>query len=200
MGRSLNDTFAAKSLFRQMVWDLLTTYKKSERQSDPAWIIEVLSAITDFIAPTLHVNQYLGIPYAYSHVRFTDPQLYTDYKTWSGIVTDTDNKKGTTYSYDARFPKYNNVCVQQLPGQSPYGSEDCLYLNVWTPQTTVTSKTKLPVFVWIYGGIYEFGDGLQQGIVCEIAFSLHTNKHHLTRAVFNILLFCSLQVLIMVQI
>ena len=29
-------------------------------------------------------------------------------------------------------------------------SEDCLYLNVWTPAKS--SKKKLPVMVWIYGG------------------------------------------------
>ena len=36
-------------------------------------------------------------------------------------------------------------------------SEDCLYLNVWSPSKT--GKDKLPVLVYFYGGGYLAGDG-----------------------------------------
>jgi para-nitrobenzyl esterase len=49
----------------------------------------------------------------------------------------------------------NNRAVD-LP-DSPPMSEDCLYLNVWTPARS--ARAKLPVMVWIFGGAYTEGSG-----------------------------------------
>lgn len=43
---------------------------------------------------------------------------------------------------------------------SKNASEDCLFLNLWTP-TSATPKSKLPVMVWIHGGAFVFGSGAQ---------------------------------------
>ena len=75
---------------------------------------------------------------------------------------------------DVRMAKaYGPDCVQaSTMGPTPHpetsffyhtpglSSEDCLYLNVWTPAEKEThGKRKLPVMVWIHGGGYTQGSG-----------------------------------------
>jgi para-nitrobenzyl esterase len=44
----------------------------------------------------------------------------------------------------------------QGSGRSPDASENCLYLNVWTP--AISANDHLAVMVWIYGGGFSSGD------------------------------------------
>ncbi|XP_050302131.1 venom carboxylesterase-6-like isoform X2 [Anthonomus grandis grandis] len=66
------------------------------------------------------------------------------YKQWSGILNAT---------------KDSNLCYS-ITGDDPNESEDCLYLNVYTPVLYNDDNSKLPVLLWIHGGGYTDGNSL----------------------------------------
>jgi para-nitrobenzyl esterase len=100
------------------------------------------------------IRAFKGIPYAAPPVgslRWKEPQPSMQ---WEGVrKADTFSNVCVQPSQPKRVP--NNVAVD-LP-DSPKPSEDCLYLNVWTPAKAADAR--LPVMVWIYGGAYTEGAG-----------------------------------------
>jgi para-nitrobenzyl esterase len=93
------------------------------------------------------VNSYKGIPYALPPVgdlRWKAPQPPAN---WSGVL------KADHFSH---MPMQKRV-YDDMIFRADTMSEDCLYLNVWTPTRSATAK--LPVLVYFYGGGFLAGDG-----------------------------------------
>ncbi|KAJ7789907.1 Alpha/Beta hydrolase protein [Mycena olivaceomarginata] len=87
------------------------------------------------------VTFYGGIPYIkppVGNLRFAPPQQLDEAHH---ILSNDD-------VVDAR--NWGPLCIQQ-PAVMGIGSEDCVTLNIWTP-SNATSKSKLPVYVYIHGG------------------------------------------------
>jgi para-nitrobenzyl esterase len=109
---------------------------------------------------------FLGIPYAaapYGARRFAPPASPPH---WEGTRNAT--QYGPTVLKRRYPPPFDKLLPDpQIPG------EECLNLNVWTPEP---GRTGLPVLVWIHGGSFAYGsnavpdyDGgafARDGVVC----------------------------------
>ena len=90
------------------------------------------------------IHRFLGIPYAEPPFGANRFLLPVPSKPWSGL---------------RRATAYGPICPQTGPGflgDVPAEGEDCLSVNVWTPDPGTGG---LPVMVWAHGGGQVTGSG-----------------------------------------
>ena len=93
------------------------------------------------------LSMYFGVPFAkppIGNLRWKAPQPLED---WDGIK---ETKKFGPRAVQARV-------FGDMNFRSDGMSEDCLYLNIWTPANR--NNQNLPVLVYFYGGGFVAGDG-----------------------------------------
>ncbi|XP_062395033.1 carboxylesterase 5A-like [Sardina pilchardus] len=102
---------------------------------------------------TTVVHSYLGVPFAKPPVgplRLASPQPV---QGWEGV---RDATKQPLMCLQNRQISIDFAAMLSMVMELPVVSEDCLYLNVYTPAKPA-EDAKLPVMVWIHGGALIMG-------------------------------------------
>ena len=94
---------------------------------------------------------FRGVPYGQAD-RFMPPEPA---KPWEGVLP--------AYTYGPNSPVTNRPQINRFDPAFQFRywpeSEDCLSLNIWTPE--INGGTRRPVLIWIHGGSLAFGSATE---------------------------------------
>jgi para-nitrobenzyl esterase len=96
---------------------------------------------------------WLGVPYAKPPVGTLRWKATQEPDSWTTIKSTKDNPEPCTQigGLFGPAPKGKDYSAIWETFYKPIGSEDCLYLNIWSP-APADASVKLPVIVFIHGG------------------------------------------------
>jgi para-nitrobenzyl esterase len=123
----------------------------------PAQVVETAQGkVAGAKAPDASVTVFKGIPFAappVGELRWRAPQPPA---AWQGT------RQATDFSPSCMQPIVESLLPMHMPWTEEFlthgkVSEDCLYLNIWTPQAS--NHARLPVIVFIHGGAFTSGAG-----------------------------------------
>jgi para-nitrobenzyl esterase len=110
-----------------------------------------------------NIAVFRGIPYArppIGDLRWREPQAPT---AWSGVRDASLPPKACSQNPTALGAFLGPLARRYGAAYTPEpieSSEDCLYLNIWTP--VWPPKAPAPIMVWLHGGSNSFGSGMQK--------------------------------------
>ncbi len=117
--------------------------------SIPHWsgdpIVQTLYGNIEGLADESETWVWKAVPYAKQPIGELRWKAPHDPEPWDGIRQSED--------FCQMCPQFDWITAEAV-----WGSEDCLYLNIWRPQS---EETKLPVYVYIHGGGNAIGSANQ---------------------------------------
>lgn len=99
-----------------------------------------------------YLYTFLSVPYAQPPIGALRFKLPQPVKGWDGIYQATKWPPFCVQPSMTLASKSSPVHIM-----SQIMTEDCLYLNIWTPSLKLNRNYRRPVMVWLHGGAFQYG-------------------------------------------